>query len=100
MTENDDAWKSDHRETWADIQTRIDRFLPWLVQRPESCIAVVSHGVWMETLFRVYNPHALTNGQRVHNCDVFACEVISRNGTFVRLARTQHISSGQMMRHR
>lgn len=92
MTENDDAWSTDHRESWSDIQTRVDAFLQWLVQRPESVVAVVTHGVWMETLFRSHAPAVLQNGTRVHNCDVYACLVRSENGSFIKIDRTQHIS--------
>jgi broad specificity phosphatase PhoE len=99
MTENDDAWKPFHRESWADIQTRVARFLAWLVQRPESCVAVVSHGVWIETLLRAYAPEVLEGGQRVHNCDVFCCHILSKDGAFVRIERTQHIS-GRQAHHR
>lgn len=95
MTEEDHAWKPDWRERWVDIEIRVERFLSWLVARRESRIAVVTHGVWIETLFRKYLPIILGEGgneRRVHNCDVFVCEVVSRNGAFVRIGPTQQIA--------
>lgn len=92
MTENDDNWKEDRRENLFEVNARVDRFLSWLVTRSESLIVVVTHGVWMESLFRVHCNTALHENQRVHNCDAFACEIVSKDGVFNRIARTQHIS--------
>lgn len=92
MTEHDDNWKEDRRENFSDVHARVDRFLAWLVQRPESQITVVTHGVWMESLFRVHCSTALREDQRVHNCDAFACEIVSTDGVFQQIGRTQHIA--------
>lgn len=93
MTEIDENWKQDHRENLSDVNVRVDRFLSWLVKRPESHIAVVTHGVWMESLFRLHCGAALHENQRVHNCDVFACQIMSNDGVFQQIASTQHISA-------
>jgi broad specificity phosphatase PhoE len=86
MTEEDEQWKPDRRETWDDILRRIDRFLDWLVLRREDNVVVVSHGVWIEHLFRTKYPELLENGRRrVHNLDAFACECVSLDGKFQRL---------------
>ena len=92
MTEEDLAWKADWRERYLDIEVRVDRFLAWLVQRPQNHVAVVSHGVWMETLFRKHDPLVLGDEKRVQNCDVFLCRIVSRDGVFARIESTQHIS--------
>jgi hypothetical protein len=72
---------------------------------------VVSHGVWLETLLRLYAPEywnasnvlAATNGypKRVYNTDAYQCEVVSRvnsssrndgaGGTFVRIQNVRQI---------
>jgi broad specificity phosphatase PhoE len=86
MTERDERWKPDKRETWDDVGRRIDHFLAWLVRRSEENVVVVSHGVWIEYLFRLKDPQVLQNGERrVCNLDAFACQCISRDGRFVRL---------------
>lgn len=92
MTEHDDDWKVDHRENFAEVDARVDRFLSWLVRRSEARVVVVTHGVWMESLFRVHCSTALSENQRVHNCDAFACEIVSKDGVFLQIGRTQHIS--------
>lgn len=92
MTESDDEWKEDQRENFADVHARVDAFLSWLVRRSESQIVVVTHGVWMESLYRIHASTALRDDQRVHNCDAFACEIISIDGVFQRIGRTQHIA--------
>mmetsp|Transcript_40595 Transcript_40595/g.112799 ORF Transcript_40595/g.112799 Transcript_40595/m.112799 type:complete len:107 (-) Transcript_40595:19-339(-) len=86
MPEHDDAWSPNHRETIHDIQCRISIFLQTLSQRQESNIVVVSHGVWIERCFLTYCPEALDHGnKRVHNCNVFVGECVSRDGRFLRL---------------
>jgi broad specificity phosphatase PhoE len=83
MTEQDEQWKPDQRETWDDILRRIDLFLDWLVLRREDNVVVVSHGVWIEHLFRTKYPELLHHGhRRVHNLDAFACECVSVDGKF------------------
>lgn len=92
MAEHDNNWKEDLRENFSDVNARVERFLSWLVQRPESQIVVVTHGVWMESFFRVHCNAALREDQRVHNCDAFACEILSTDGAFQQVGRTRHIS--------
>lgn len=88
MTENDDRWRPDWRENWEDISRRIELFLAWLVQQSQENVVVVSHGVWIEHLFRVKAPDMLQNGnRRVHNLDSFACQIVSRGGHFLRIEK-------------
>jgi broad specificity phosphatase PhoE len=92
MTENDDAWSADRRETIRDIQNRISIFLETLSRREERNIVVVSHGVWIERCLLVHFPEALDHGEkRVHNCNVFVGECISRDGKFLRLQNVNQI---------
>ena len=99
MTEHDDAWKSDRRETWDDIGLRVHRFLEWLVVQPQpqhlaraaDNVVVVSHGVWIETLLRNHAPDLLGRDRRVYNTDAFACECVSANGVFVRIQNVRQI---------
>jgi broad specificity phosphatase PhoE len=108
MTENDTMWKPDQRETWQSIEQRIQSFLQWLVSTTSSSssslptqqhttnqrncknIIVVSHGVWIEVLFRMCAPNYLGD-RRVYNLDAFACQCISRNGQFIRLGSIEQI---------
>lgn len=92
MTENDDAWSPDRRETIHDIRHRISLFLETLSQREETNVVVVSHGVWIERCFHMCCPEALEHGKkRVHNCNVFVGECVSREGKFLRLQNVNHI---------
>jgi broad specificity phosphatase PhoE len=104
MSETDEAWSVDYRETLQDIDRRIERFLNWLVSLPQmdhhdhheqeqqSFVVVVSHGVWMECLLRKFD--ALANGQRVYNTDAYALRLHScvddSNGQLV-VVRASHI---------
>lgn len=73
MTENDDAWSPNARESYNDVAIRVHSFFSWLSHQPQNCIAVVSHGVWMECALMEYCPEVLNNGEkRVYNCDVYA----------------------------
>ncbi|KAL3773797.1 hypothetical protein ACHAWO_006596 [Cyclotella atomus] len=73
MTENDDAWSPNTRESYNDVAVRVHNFFLWLSRQPQNCIAVVSHGVWMECALMEYFPEVLNNGgKRVYNCDVYA----------------------------
>ncbi len=105
MTEEDEDWKPDQRETFINLHQRIDNFLLWLswsriVQifsekgsSPEDddhklqedmhqklmkrqYLLVVTHGVWMECLFRKYYPQILNGGRRVHNCHMFSVDLV------------------------
>lgn len=86
LSEEDEAWKSDKRETIENVEYRVDHFLKWLSWNQlvsadkstgtnanvESCATLaVSHGVWMECLLRKYCPSIMEGGtRRVHNCDI------------------------------
>ena len=79
MTEEDEMWKPDQRETFINLHIRIDNFLLWtswnqllqiLSEKQQSAkmyknqmksqhLLVVSHGVWMECLFKKYYPQIL-----------------------------------------
>jgi broad specificity phosphatase PhoE len=85
MTERDELWSDSTRESFDDVIERVSHFLNWVVQREETNICVVSHGVWIEACFQAYFPDMLRGGRRVHNCDFFQGQVISRNASFVRL---------------
>jgi broad specificity phosphatase PhoE len=86
MTEEDELWKPNEREVWDDITRRIDLFLEWLVRRREDNVVVVSHGVWIEHMFRIKCPEVTQHGQqRVRNLDAFACHCVSIDGKFQRL---------------
>jgi hypothetical protein len=81
MTEQDEAWTVDRRETLSDVNRRIDHFFDWLLfvsMLPSSSssysngvVVVISHGVWIECLLRRF-VGALPEGRRVHNADAFA----------------------------
>ena len=88
MTEEDTWWRSDRRETWDDIHHRVKRFLAWLVEMPQNNIVVVSHGVWIEALFR---SHGVELNTRVYNADAFACECVSIKGVFGRIQGVRQI---------
>jgi Histidine phosphatase superfamily (branch 1) len=93
MTQDDLYWQPDQRETLDQVAHRIQAFLDWLVQQPHEHVVVVTHGVFLEQLWRMYSPAVLQlpplNGssrqkfRRVHNLDVFQSECVS-----------QYVSSG------
>ena len=91
MTVEDELWKLTERESVPEVIQRVNQFLHWLVQRPETNIVVVSHGVWIECCFYVHSPQTLANGDRVRNCDCFAAECVSMNGMFQRLQNVRRI---------
>jgi broad specificity phosphatase PhoE len=67
-------------------------FMQHLVQRPETNIVVVSHGVWIEVCLTMLCPSALEYGQRrVYNCDMFSGECISEDGRFLGLEKFELI---------
>ncbi len=73
LTEDDDDWRPDARETREDVSQRIHNFFVWLMQQPHSNVAIVTHGVWMECALLNYCPEALEFGKkRVFNCDVYS----------------------------
>jgi len=92
MTEHDDLWTATGRETIAQLQERILKFLGILIQMAESNVVVVSHGVWIEACLNMLCPEALNHGsRRVYNCDVFCGDCISEDGKVVRLQNVQLI---------
>lgn len=91
MSDLDEEWSDTSRETLQDVIGRVDQFMEWLVQRNEMFVFVVSHGVWIESCFRKHFPEVLQGGQRVYNCDCFVGEVVSRQGTFLRLENLRKI---------
>jgi broad specificity phosphatase PhoE len=92
MTEADELWHPRQRETMHHMANRITTFMNTLVQQSASNIVVVSHGVWIETLFAMLAPEVLDHGKkRVHNCDMFEAKVVSVNGQFSRLQNARKI---------
>ena len=92
ITEFDEAWREDMRETVSELRLRISHFFRLLVCRPESNIVVVTHGVWLEECFRSYCPQVLDHGRRrVYNCDMFAVDCVSQNREFVRFDNPRQI---------
>ena len=51
--EHDPLWAelSSERETWEALAERALRFMDWLWNRPEKCIAVACHGSFLVSLF-------------------------------------------------
>ena len=92
MTEFDDAWREDTRETVSGLRLRISHFLRLLVSRSETNVVVVTHGVWLEECFRLYCPQVLENGRRrVFNCDMFAVDCVSKDREFIRFDNPHQI---------
>jgi len=100
MKENDNDWKVDVRETINELRNRIFVFLNnLLVQRNETSIVVVTHGVWMEECFRMYSPEVLLvssrginrSTRRVYNCDMIAVDCVS---SLLSSSSSQNTSSG------
>lgn len=91
MPLEDETWQLTERESITDVMQRTNHFLRWLIQRPETNIVVVSHGVWIECCFYAHCPEALPQGDRVSNGDIFAGECVSFNGTFQRLENVRRI---------
>ena len=91
MTEEDEGWTLNERETYNDVVQRVNQFLNKLVKRPETNIVVVSHGVWIECCFYAHFPAALVSGDRVRNCDLFAAECVSVDGIFHSLRNVRRI---------
>lgn len=92
MPNEDVLWQPHQRETWQQVDQRVQSFLQWIVTRTEDSLLVVSHGVWMECCLRQY---LLEKQQRVFNCDAFSCQIVStrvaERELFVRLQNVQQI---------
>ena len=72
LTEHDNDWQPNTRETRQDVSRRIHTFFRWLLQQPHNNIAIVTHGVWAECALLNYCPKVLQHGEkRVYNCDVY-----------------------------
>eukprot|EP00533_Pseudo-nitzschia_delicatissima_P012069 CAMPEP_0197273638 /NCGR_PEP_ID=MMETSP1432-20130617/11546_1 /TAXON_ID=44447 /ORGANISM="Pseudo-nitzschia delicatissima, Strain UNC1205" /LENGTH=233 /DNA_ID=CAMNT_0042739325 /DNA_START=90 /DNA_END=791 /DNA_ORIENTATION=+ len=92
MSEIDEAWREDTRETLSELRLRISQFLALLARRSETNIVVVTHGVWLEECFRSCCPRLLDNGRRrVFNCDMFAFDCVSKDMEFVRFENPHQI---------
>lgn len=69
-----DTWHDpDRRETVREVSIRAEKFLEVLRNRPERNIAVVSHGVFLETLLNkcgLYTADDGTKGRRFDNCEL------------------------------
>lgn len=96
MNENDDLWKDNERETWNDIEIRVDEYIQWQIQRNESNIIIVSHGVFLERFLQKFAPTLFNNDshRRVYNLDAYAMECISSSSS-IRVENVQLISSMQ-----
>lgn len=63
-TEEDPWWKPDARETREETMVRAQKFMTWLMRRPEREIAVVSHSGFLHFLLSLfYRPEASTQVQ-------------------------------------
>jgi len=49
--DDDDVLWTDQRESHENLLKRGCLFLKWILQRPESCVAVVSHGGFLSSFF-------------------------------------------------
>ena len=109
MTEEDEQWKPNQRETLLDVSKRVHNFLLWLswnqlqhillvsssssssstttttngeeIEEDGTCqfhqrLLVVTHGVWMESLFHRFCPEILDGGKRIHNCDLYRADLV------------------------
>ena len=57
-TEEDTWWGPDFREEKEEIKARGQRFMQWLMTRPEPRIAVVSHSSFLFFTMLDFGPHA------------------------------------------
>lgn len=57
-TEEDTWWGPDFREEKEEIKARGQRFMQWLMTRPEPRIAVVSHSSFLFFTMLGFGPHA------------------------------------------
>jgi broad specificity phosphatase PhoE len=92
MTESDESWKEDQRESWESVEDRVQKFLRWLVQQPQDHVAVITHGVYMECLLESTCPGSL-EGRRVYNCDAYACECRSAYGLYVSIDNVRPVDT-------
>lgn len=69
-----DTWHDpERRETVREVSIRAEKFIEVLKKRPERNIAVVSHGVFLETLLNkcgLYTADDGTKGRRFDNCEL------------------------------
>lgn len=122
MSELDNCWKKDSRESWDDVGHRVTAFLAWLAATVAvpgclyDAIVVVSHGVWIEALLHLYSPAAAsaaaatpTNDpqpqrqqqqrHRVYNTDAYGCECVvsTADQRFLRLQDVRLICSHEQV---
>ena len=89
MSEQDTLWKGDMRETFHDVQKRVDSILQWISERNESSVLVASHGVWIECCLLRYCPSILEMGRkRVYNCDIFQIKMTTKRSSDTPLSFT------------
>ena len=94
MSECDNLWSEHNREDFRSLQSRITEFVKDLSRMKEENIVVVTHGVWIETLIRMYCPQVLSGGRRVYNLNAFAFRLFpmtDSNHPHVRLEFIQQI---------
>ena len=93
MTDEDEQWSETKRESMNELVERVKQFVNMLVGRPETNICCVSHGVFIEVCLNLYtNVLDREKNQRVYNCDMFAGEVVSSNGKFLRFQNFSQIN--------
>lgn len=66
-TEEDALWGPDFREEKEQIKARGQRFMQWLMTRPEPRIAVVSHSSFLFFTMSCFGHHASTGVQVKHD---------------------------------
>ena len=91
ISQEDELWSPNTRETRADVVDRVHSFFDWAMHQPQNCIAVVSHGVWIECALMEFCPKVLNYGdKRVYNCDVY-CGTLSCDNRGVALKDVQQL---------
>jgi broad specificity phosphatase PhoE len=88
---DEDTWHGPSRETVREVAARGHKFVEFLRERPETHIAVVSHGVFLETLvgglvLGVVDPRI--NAERFKNCEIRAVTI----GGWAKPAADHHLS--------
>jgi broad specificity phosphatase PhoE len=113
MSEQDEIWSANRRETIHEVQIRIEKFLLFLIASIEPAgnattaehdnnendvFVVITHGVWIETLLQMYHaPSHFQIPKRVRNADAYYCECVSalsNNQQFLCMRNFQQIYGG------
>ena len=80
MTELDELWTPQSRETVDEVVKRANQFFTYIMTTNDVSIGdhvlLVSHGVWIECCLQAFCKDALKNGRRVYNCDVYRGELV------------------------